>query len=475
MWTGVLLLSLVAAAPSAGSGSQAPAAECMTWQACRDAVETALADEAFDRALDAAWRAVQKGPREDPALMFLLARAQSRAGRPQDALVMVRRLAERGIRSEALDHPDLERVRDLEAWADVAPLVARANSGEPISKGSAARATTRGAAAPPPGDALPPPPPSPAAPTTPAGRSAGRTAIPIETARITEDVLRFSTDRFTPSGLAYDAVSRRFVMGDQLGRKLRVVGEGRDHAVDLVRAESAGFLDIRTLGIDTRRGDLWVATSDNAGAAGVLHRIQLVSGRPLQSFPLTADGGSAIRPVDLAVAESGTVFLLNQDGRIHRARPGSATIESVVALKNGANSTSLALTAGDAIAYVAHAAGLSRVDLGSGSATAVTTAAELPLTGLERLRAHRNGFVALQRSPDGERRLLRLELNRTGRAVRAATTYDLRVEVGSATAFTVSGDEIAIVSGESGAAEAHASSSASGPPAELVVRRFRLH
>jgi hypothetical protein len=299
--------------------------------------------------------------------------------------------------------------------------------------------------------------------------------LTVDTTGLTEDVLRFSADRFTPSGLAYDAVSRRFVMGDQLGRKLRVVGEGLDHAVDLVRAESAGFLDIRALGIDTRRGDLWVATSDDAGAAGTLHRIQLVSGRPLQSVSLKASAGSPIRPVDLAIADSGAVFLLHGNGRIERARPGNPTIDTVAEVKDADGASSLALTSNDTVAYVAHAKGLARVDLSSRAARPVTSAAELPLTGLERLRAHRNGFVALQRVPDGGFRLLRLELTRNGRAVRAATAYEMRVEVGSPTAFAVSGDEVAIVSGESAAAaEAQASPPAVGPPTELAVRRFRL-
>ena len=71
--------------------------------------------------------------------------------------------------------------------------------------------------------------------------------------------------------------------------------------------------------------------------------------------------------------------------------------------------------------------------------------------------------------------MLRLELTRNGRAVRAATTYEMRVEVGSPTAFAVSGDEVAIVSGESAAAaEAQASPPAVGSPTELAVRRFRL-
>jgi hypothetical protein len=457
MWTGVLLLSLVAAVPFAGTPSQTTATtDCATWQACRDAVEAALSEEAFERAHDLAWRAVQTGPKNDAALMFLLARAQSRAGRPQDALVMVRRLADRGIRTDALEHPDLERMRDLVGWAEVAPLVARANSGEPRPLAAA------------------PSPPVARAPARSPEKPGPRGTRSVATGSLAEEVLRFSTDRFTPSGLAYDAVSRRFVMGDELGRKLRVVGEGLDHAVDLVRAESAGFLDIRALAIDTRRGDLWVATSDAAGGAGTLHRIQLVSGRPLQSLPLSSEAGRAIRPVDLAIADSGAVFLLDRDGRLQRVRPGNPAIETVATLKDVDSATSLALGSNDDLAYVAHTTGVLRVDLGNGSARAVTTAAELPLTGLERLRAHRSGFVALQRSSDGGHRLVRLELNRTGRAVRAATAYDVRVEVGNPTAFAVSGDEVAIVSESASAANVQASSPALGPPAELVVHRFRL-
>ncbi len=42
-----------------------------------------------------AWRAIQKGPKNDPALMLMLARAQSLSGRPGDALVMLERLADK--------------------------------------------------------------------------------------------------------------------------------------------------------------------------------------------------------------------------------------------------------------------------------------------------------------------------------------------------------------------------------------------
>jgi hypothetical protein len=468
MWTGVLLLSLVAAAPVARSAVQG-APECTSWQSCRDQVEAALATESYETALDLAWRAVQRGPKEDPALMFLLARVQALAGRPHDALVMVRRLAEKGAASEAITHPDLARTRELAAWAQVEPLVVRANAGlktAPSSATSPDAAATRkaeasskstGAARGPLGDGAP--------------RAGGAAAAAA--AALTEDSLRFSADRFVATGLAYDAVSHRFVLGDERGRKLRVVGEGLDHAVDLVRAESAGFSDVRALAIDTRRGDLWVASSDDAGGTATLHRIQLISGRPLQALPL-GDPSAPIRPVDVAVAENGFVFVLDRGGRILRARPGRAAAE--IAAEAGVEpALSLALAAGDAAAYVTHAGGMVRVDLGARRAVQVTSAAELPLTSVERLRAHRDGFIALQRLADGHRRLLRLELNRNGRAVRKITAYDVRVEAGlGAPALTVSGDEMALVTGGLDTAGEPARSSAIGPPAELVVRRFRL-
>ena len=55
---------------------------------------------------DLAWRAVQSGPRNDAALMFLLARAQSSSGRASDALVMLQRLAARDFDISDADTSD---------------------------------------------------------------------------------------------------------------------------------------------------------------------------------------------------------------------------------------------------------------------------------------------------------------------------------------------------------------------------------
>ena len=73
--------------------------------------------------------------------------------------------------------------------------------------------------------------------------------------------LRFTTPQFTPAGLAYDAVSRRFVVGDRAGRKLAVVDEFSQHVANLAGAQTSGFGDIAAVEIDARQGNLWVVSS----------------------------------------------------------------------------------------------------------------------------------------------------------------------------------------------------------------------
>src|SRR5262249_35006731 len=156
-------------------------------------------------------------------------------------------------------------------------------------------------------------------------------------------------------GLAYDAVSRRFLIGDRLGRKLIVVAEGANHAVDLVRAESAGFREISAVEIDAKRGDLWVASTADADGAGVVHRLQLVSGRPLKTFPIPADLGP-VKLVDLAITPGGSIFVLDAVGhQVLLLRAGTSSIERVVQL-DATDPVSIA-AGDDDTAYVAYGDG----------------------------------------------------------------------------------------------------------------------
>src|SRR5512132_2097948 len=100
--------------------AQAPRADCREWHECRQMALDAAAAGEYERFHDLAWRAIQTGPKNDSALMYLLARAQSLSGRPGDALVMLQRLAAMGVTTDASTNDDFRRVRNLPGWADFA-------------------------------------------------------------------------------------------------------------------------------------------------------------------------------------------------------------------------------------------------------------------------------------------------------------------------------------------------------------------
>ena len=122
--------------------------------------------------------------------------------------------------------------------------------------------------------------------------------------------------------------------------------------------------------IDGRRGDLWVMSAGLANGAAALHKIQLVSGRPLKSFPIAADP-DAITPVDLAVTPAGVVVALDSAGhQLLVLRSKGTAVERVMRI-DAAEPASLAAAGEEGIVYVASRDGVSRVDLRARTATKV--------------------------------------------------------------------------------------------------------
>jgi hypothetical protein len=436
---------------SAAFQSSTPA--CREWRECQQQALEAAGRKEYEAFHDLSWRAVQLGPRQDPSLMFMLARAQCLSGRPHDALVMLRRIASSGIAAEAITSEDFKRTRDLPGWPEVQALI----EGVPAT-------------------AAPPPAPSPRASRAPAASPETSPAIetkaapPIETKATSpvavnpatvDQPVRLASGRFAAGGLAYDAVSHRFVVGDQLGRKLVVVGEGADHAVDLVRADSAGFQDIRAVEIDGRRGDLWVASA--AGTDWTIHRMQLVSGRPLKSIQASANG-EPMNLVDLGVTPAGNVLAVDAAaGRLLVLRPGAATLEVSVRLP-GPDATSIAATGDEDVAYIAYGAGISRIDRHAKTVVNVSAGKGVQFGRIERIRWHRNALIAVQTDDDGVRRVVRFDLNRSGRTVTAMTPLDTAIPAaGGPTFATIAGDELCYLVTEG-----------DGSGTQLSIRRMKL-
>jgi hypothetical protein len=409
---------------------------CAEWHDCRQMALAAAERGEYETFHDLAWRAVQTGPPKDPALMYLLARAQALSGRPHDAMIMLQRLAEMGVPSDAQTNDDFIRTRQLPGWPEVSASLDR------LARPDSAPAVT-----------------APAASISPSSSPA-------------LEAVRFSTAGFTLGGVAYDAVSRRFVFGDRLGRKLIVVGEGSNHAVDFVRADSAGFHEISALEIDAKRGDLWVASGAPADGAGTLHKLQLVSGRPLRSFRVAADL-EPVTPVDLAITPAGAVLVLDSAGRqLLVLRSGGTSLERVMQI-DALEPASLAAGGDDATAYVAHRDGVSRIDLRARTATPVAAPNSVSLAHLERIRWRGHALIAIRADDDGSRRIVRLELNTSGRAVTQSTTLDGSVPPAGQTFVTISGDELVYLVDGSSDAVSRPIHAAPGI-AEFVAYRVRL-
>jgi hypothetical protein len=452
----LLAWSPVAAAPLVVQTDQP--GSCADWRQCRERARAAADRGEYETFHDLAWRAVQTGPPKNPELMYLLARAQALSGRAHDALVMLQRLADMGVPSDAVTDDDFSHIRELPGWTDLAVRLERLNRTDSPGAGTAPETPTSPAPAPP----TPPPPVPPASvtvpPPAPAARARKLSAPPVA------EALRFSTRPFALGGFAYDVVSGRFLFGDRLGRKLIVVGESSSQAVDLVRAESAGFHEVAAIEIDEKRGDLWVASAD-AGGAGTLHRLQLVSGRPLKAFPVPADR-EPVRLVDLAVTPAGSVLVLDTAGpQLFVLHPADTSLESSVRI--AANEpASVAAGSDERTAYVAHRDGVSRIDLRARTATRVKAPKGISLARLERIRSYRNALIAVATDRDGSRRIVRLDLNASGTAVTQAMPIESSLPAAGETSVTISGDELLYL-------VAVPSDSAS-QPAEFAAYRVRL-
>jgi hypothetical protein len=406
-----------------------PRADCRDWHECRQLALDAAAGGEYERFHDFAWRAVQTGPKNDPALMYLLARAQSLSGRPGDALVMLQRLAAIGVATDASTNDDFRRVRNLPGWAEFE----KTSAGLPSTELGAKSSTTEPAGLPSTGlGAKRSSTDTAGLPST--GLGAGKTSATDNTKEPAEAV-RFETLPFTPAGLAYDGVSRRFIVADRRARRLAVIDEFSRHVANLASAQSAGFGDIAAIEIDVRQGDLWVVSAD--GPRATLHKLQLISGRSLASYvPPEAVGD--VEFVDVAATPDDGVLVLDRAGhRVFHLRPKASALELSCTLPD--DRPEALAPAGDQIVYVAHASGISRVDLSARNVAALRPGKGVDLRHITKLRWYKGALMAVQRADDGSYRVVRLELDRQGRAVAAVRPLGASLASVDPTAVTLAG------------------------------------
>jgi hypothetical protein len=297
---------------------------------------------------------------------------------------------------------------------------------------------------------------------TPVPRSADR---PTTTANV-DDALRLSGVRLNPTGLAYDAASGRFVVGDRSEGKLIIIDERTRHLVDLVRASSAGFREITAFEIDARRGDLWVVSGDQRtsptdSSVTALHKLQLISGRPLDTIALPVELQPG-RFEDVAVTSAGVVFVLDAVGaRLFRLDAKARSFVAVATLPFERPASVAPFD--ERVVYVAHASGIARVDTVTGATTPLRGAGEDQLAGLERIRCDRSSLVGIQRLPAGGRRAVSIRL--AGGRAAGVDVVEADLAMTDPTAATLAGDSFYFLTRQPSASE---------PVSDLIVRRLRL-
>ncbi len=453
-----ILLLLFTFVPDAMQGAQQERADCGAWQDCRDQALAAQASGDFERFHDLAWRAVQKGPKNAPDLLVLLARAQSVSGRPHDALIMLGRVAGLGVRVPELESSDdFRRVRALSGWTDLqARMAAIGTTGAPTSPAG----KPAGKPAPPkpePASKATAPPDAKAPPSKP--DATPRTDTPKEEPVVGEpaDALRFSALPFRPAGLAYDAVSRRFVVGNRGEHKVAVIGEQSQNLLTLASADGAGFGEIEALAIDARQGDLWVASSTGQPGRSRLHKLQLISGRQLATVEAPEDAG---RLTDIAITARGDVLALDAAAnRIFRLPPRGKQIESAVAV-DGHDLVAIA-TDGNGNVFGATPDGVVIVDLGRRAATPLTAANGVNLAGIQALRWNAGTLVAVQQTSDGLQQIVRIRINSGGLRATRLDVLEKGLKLASPASIVVSDDTLFYVT-------------EGGVDREVVIRRIRL-
>jgi hypothetical protein len=425
----LLILSLAVCAVGAAAQSSRT---CSAVDDCRRLALEAAARDDFETFHDFAWLTVRKGRPNDPDLMYLLARAQSLSGRPHDALVMLRRLAGLGVATDADTNDDFRRVRALTGWTEFAALAAEIRDKKVLRSDPVQRATPSGAS--------PGAPTASAAPAAPSPR--GAPAGPSDSAS-RSGALTIARRSFAPVGLAYDAVSRRFIAGDRRANKLMVLDEEFRRVNDLAAAASAGFFGLTALEIDRRRGDLWVSNAKDDGSETGLHKLQLISGRVLQVFPLPSTHGPA-RFGDITVTGEGAILALDVLGkRIFRLWDGTYAPPLTIEADGPQSITAL----DEHVVYVATPTGLLRVDLVSHAVAPVRGRRGVNLKGLAHIRAHRGSIIGVQRE-GGTLRLINVSLH-AARAQALSARVITDVPIADPTSLAIDGDTLHYLARES--------------------------
>jgi hypothetical protein len=390
-----LLCSLTLSSLRAQSPTQNPAPTTSFIQLIRDG-RSAFDRGDLDRARECLTQASERSP-ANPVVLHALARVEARAGNGELALRLLRQVS--GL-SGGFDPASDDAFSGLKGLAEFAGIVARF----------------------------------------------AQAKIPIRTSRT---AFTLKEKDFIPEGIAYHPVERAFFLGSI--HKAKVVRVDRHgHAVDFVPARKDGLFSVLGMKADRRSNLLYVCS--NAGDEYRASAPDAVGSAALFAFDL--DTGALRRKLvvsepsvrhlfnDLAIAERGDVYLTDSEadtvwyvGR-DSERPEVFHRSSDLTYPNG-----IALSPDGRALYVAHAEGVTRIEITTRVARRVTHPPDLTLAGIDGLSIFGSSLVAVQNEIRMDR-VVQLFLNAAGDAVvRSEVLESNNPRFSAPTTGAVAGDE----------------------------------
>jgi sugar lactone lactonase YvrE len=428
-----LLTALVALGMSSRGLRGYEAVDPPPWPLLYDQALATLSGGDAAAAVEAVERAARRAPPNHPYVLYAKVRAYAKADRPGEAFQALGLLAEKGIAADVLVSPAFEVLRDHARW--------------------------------------------------PEWQERLQTLVtPTQHSTI---AFRLNEPDFFPESMTYDRGSRRFLIGSLHKRKVVVVDEVTGRAADYATSREAGFLAVRGLEADNRRGALYVLSAGGPEMQGYaaaeegqsfLHRLQLSSGRQVtRTPPPPLPAGHLLD--QLVQAADGTLYMTDaRAGVLYRWRQGTKAIEPFVTIGADLRPSGLAWSADGRFLYVAHLEGISRVSLATRDVVPLGHSAATTLVGIDGLASYQGDLIAVQNGLPGLSRVVRMRLAQDGVNVRSVDVLDANLpDHDMPTAGVVVGDGFYYIANSQ--QRRFTAPGVPGPPSSLqkpVIRRVNL-
>ncbi|HMI83931.1 MAG TPA: hypothetical protein VK550_07540 [Polyangiaceae bacterium] len=228
----------------------------------------------------------------------------------------------------------------------------------------------------------------------------------------------------TPEGIAWSAKTERFYLGSSK-RKIVAVDD-RGHAEVFVPPAHEGLGVVLGVRVDDVRGELWAASARLNGqpedALVGLLRVRLSDGEVLARYPTDAVDDLVN---DVAVAPNGTAYAtITTAGRLLRVDPNSGRVDKVLAPGAIPDANGIAVARDGRALFVASWHDVYRVELPSLTVRALSKPKNVASGCFDGLYALGNDLVGIQNCVHATGRVARLHLDARGERIERATVLE---------------------------------------------------